>query len=144
MISSSDKWIYYLGKTVVGVNHDYGLFKKEFPPNLDLFAHQDVLVDLGYQGIATDYKLNSLRIPFKRATKSKSNPDPKLPQHKKDYNQLVGRVRVCVENALAGLKRYGILSIRYRGKSIEKFDQTVELCAGLWNFKLNHHLVKLT
>jgi hypothetical protein len=130
-----------LGNTVVGVNHDYGLFKKEFPPNLNLFAHQNVLVDLGYQGIATDYKLNSLRIPFKRPTKSKANPDPKLSQEKKEYNQSVGRVRVCVENALSGLKRYAILSVKYRGKSMERFDQTVELCAGLWNFKLNRHSI---
>ena len=98
-----------------------------------------MLVDLGYQGIATDYILKSLRIPFKRPRKSKSNPAPKLPQNKKDYNQSVGRARVCVENALSGLKRYGILSIKYRGKSIEHFDQTVEICAGLWNFKLNTH-----
>lgn len=97
-----------------------------------------MLVDLGYQGIATDYVLHSLRIPFKRPTKSKANPKPKLAQAKKDHNQAVSRARVCVENALAGLKRYGILSIKYRGKSMERFDQTVELCAGLWNFKLNY------
>ena len=49
VISSADKRIYYLGKTVVGINHDYGLFKKEFPSNLDLFANQNVLVGLGYR-----------------------------------------------------------------------------------------------
>lgn len=96
-----------------------------------------MLVDLGYQGIATDYKLHSLRIPFRRPTKSKADPNPKLPQYKKDHNQSVSRVRVCVENALSGLKRYNILTIKYRGKSMENFDQTTEICAGLWNFKLN-------
>ena len=96
-----------------------------------------MLVDLGYQGIATDYKLHSLRIPFRRPTKSKADPNPKLPQHKKDHNQSVSRVGVCVENAVCGLKRYNILTIKYRGKPVENFDQTTEICAGLWDFKLN-------
>ncbi len=99
-----------------------------------------MLVDLGYQGIATDYKLNLFRILFRSPTKSKANPVPKLLQHKKDHNQSVNRVRICVENALAGLRRYSTLTIKYRKKSIGNFDETVEICAGLWNFKLDSRL----
>lgn len=127
-----------MGKTVVGGrNQDYGLFKKEFLKEQSLFEHQNVLVDLGYKGIEKDYKMASIGIPFKKPRKSKKNPDPKLTQVEKAYNQSLSRRRVCVENSLAGLKRYGILCVKYRGKSIENFDTTIELCAGLWNFKLS-------
>ncbi|WP_414706163.1 hypothetical protein [Runella zeae] len=45
--------------------------------------------------------------------------------------------RVFVENAIVGIKRYHILINKYRGKSKEKFDESIELCAGLWNFKID-------
>ena len=112
------------------------MFKEEFPATLDFFSEKIVYVDLGYLGITKDYKLSGLHIPIKKLTKSKKNPKPTLTQAQKDHNQKVGRARVCVENAICGMKRYYLLTTKYRGKSIKRFDESIEICAGLWNFKL--------
>ena len=87
-------------------------------------------------GITEDYKLSGLHISIKKLTKSKKNPKPTLTQAQKDHNQKVGRTRVCVENAICDMKRYYLLTTKYRGKSIKRFDESIETCAGLWNFKL--------
>lgn len=126
-----------MGKTVAGgENHDYSLFKKEFPPEKNWFTNQVLFVDLGYQGIKKEYRSKSTDIPFKKPRRSKKNPNPELTPAQKEYNQFVGSNRIYVENALAGMKRYQLLCVKYRGKSIEKLDESVELCAGLWNYRL--------
>ncbi|WP_037326570.1 transposase family protein, partial [Runella zeae] len=83
------------------------------------------------------YKFLSLKIPFKKPKKSKKNPYPSLTLEQKNYNKSISKKRVFVENAIAGIKRYHILINKYRGKSKEKFDESIELCAGLWNFKID-------
>lgn len=120
-----------------GKIHDYRLLKNEFPKELNLFLTKNVYVDLGYLGIEKEYKSLSLEIPFKKPRKSKKNPFPSLSSEQKKYNKSISQKRVCVENAIAGMKRYHILINKYRGKSKDKFDESIELCAGLWNFKID-------
>lgn len=102
-----------------------------------MFITKSVYVDLGYLGIQKDYQFESLALPYKKPRKSKNNPKPTLTLEQKTYNKTVSRKRVCVENSIAGMKRYHILCTKYRGKSIKSFDDSIELCAGLWNFKLD-------
>ena len=73
----------YVGQTVGGRQHDYALLKAEFPPDLPWFAYIVVLVDLGFQGILTDYEGQLILIPFKKPPKSKHNPDPQLSDDQK-------------------------------------------------------------
>ena len=108
-----------------------------------MFCNKGVYVDLGYLGIDKDYKLGSLRIPYKKPGKSKKNPDPKLTSERRAHNQIISRTRICVENSVAGMKRYHILCIKYRGKSVESFDKSIELCAGLWNLKVDRRRGKV-
>ena len=44
--------------------------------------------------------------------------------------------RVFIEHAIGGLKRFRILSDRFRNKIFSLYDQILEVCAGLWNFYL--------
>jgi len=113
------------------------LLKSEFPPEQDWFKNQNIVVDLGYQGIKKEYIAKQIHIPFKKPRKSKKNPYPKLTTEQKKYNQFVGSQRIYVENSLSGLKRFQKLCVKYRGKSVEKLDDSMEICAGLWNYKLN-------
>ena len=92
---------------------------------------------MGYLGIDKDCKLGSLRIPCKKPGKNKKNPDPKLTSEQKAHNQVISRTRVCVEDSIAGMKRYHILCVKYHGKSVRSFGERIELCAGLWNFKVD-------
>jgi IS5 family transposase len=62
--------------------------------------------DGGYQGYQNDYP--SLEIPYK---KSKNRP---LTKDQKDYNHALSRFRVKGEHAIARMKRFRILSDRFR------------------------------
>ncbi|MCY7350175.1 MAG: hypothetical protein LH606_05855 [Cytophagaceae bacterium] len=144
-MSTSDRRIHFLGKTVFGGKiHDYTLLKNEFPTDGDFFINKHLNIDLGYQGIAKDYKLKSWSIPIKKPRKSKKNPEGKFTQEQKEYNWSVSRRRVCVENSIAGMKRDHILCIKYRGKSLNRFDESLEVCAGLWNYRLSNRGQKKT
>ncbi len=45
----------------------------------------------------------------------------------------MARVRVKIEHMIGGIKRYFILQHRSRFKVMQKLDDALHLCAGLWN-----------
>ena len=53
---------------------------------------------------------------------------PKLTEEQKKHNRLVGKIRIFVENALAGLKRYKILVHDFRNKRDNFVDDTIAIC----------------
>ena len=75
-MSLTDKFIVFLGRTFTGHNHDYSMLKQELPPDLDWFIDLGVLVDLGYQGMQSDYNGEQIALPQKKPRKSKKNPNP--------------------------------------------------------------------
>jgi len=132
------KFIIFLGQTFSGRNHDYSMLKEEFPPELDWFDVIQVLVDLGYQGIVTDYVGDDIQIPHKKPRKSKKNPDTPLTDEQKTENRALSRLRIFVENAIAGIKRYNILVHRFRNHRQNFEDQVIAVSAALWNFSLSY------
>ena len=104
-MSRPDKWIIFLGHTFSGHNHDYKMLKEEFPPALDWFADSNVLVDLGYQGIQSDYDGDQIDIPHKKPRKSKKNPETSLSDDQKAENKTLSKVRIFIEHAIGGIKR---------------------------------------
>lgn len=96
-----------------------------------------LLVDLGFQGIQADYEGDDIQIPHKKPRKSKHNPNPQLSLEQKQANQALSRVRVLVENAIAGLKRFNILTHIFRNRTEGFEDDVIFVCAGLWNFYLS-------
>ena len=73
-MSLPDKYIVFLGRTLSGRHHDYSMLKHEFPPELDWFEGIHVGVDLGYQGIQSDYTGDQIDIPTKSLAKAKRIP----------------------------------------------------------------------
>jgi hypothetical protein len=137
IISDHSKYIYFLGKTTpAGRTHDYQLLKNDFTPTTNFFKEKSVKVDTAYLGMLTQYQTKNIEIPHRMPRKSKANPIPTLTKEQKEHNRKVSSKRVMVENAIGGMKRYNILSHPSRCKNIEIIDNTTELCAGLWNFKL--------
>ena len=132
-----DKVVLFVGKTFVGRKHDYAILKEEFPPELPWFDLIIVLVDLGFQGILSDYKGDNIFIPFKKPRKSKDNPDPKLTDEQKAVNKALSQIRVLVENAISGLKRFNILTQPFRNRKDDFDDQVIAVSTGLWNFWLS-------
>jgi len=137
-MSRLDKFIVFLGRTFTGHHHDYTMLKAELPPELDWFTDLKVLVDLGYLGIQTDYAGERIEIPIKKPRKSKKNPDPHLTDEEKATNRALSQVRIYVENAIGGIKRYNILVHRFRNHKHNFEDDVIGICAGLWNFALSY------
>lgn len=104
---------------------------EEFPPTENWFAECRVQVDLGFFGIAKDYACKELAIPHKKPQKKELTAEQKV------ENKLLASKRVRVEHALAGLKRYRILSDRLRMQDFKFYDVILGVCAGLWNFYLS-------
>lgn len=136
VITSLDRFILFLGYTVDGSQHDYGLFKEEFPPSEEWFNTLKVWVDLGYLGIRKAYGALEIFIPHKTPRKSKANPEPSLTEEQKAENREQSRVRVVVEHAIGGMKRFAILVNRYRNRKAGFVDTVALIGAGLWNWKL--------
>lgn len=135
-MSTLDKLILFVGKTFVGHIHDYTMLKKEFPPEEAWFELFQVLVDLGYQGILTDYVGEKIQVPHKKPRKSKRNPVTSLSEEQKAENKALSKLRIFVENAICGLKRYNILVHRFRNHKKSFDDDVIGIAAGLWNFNL--------
>lgn len=132
------KNILFLSGTVPGSLHDYALCKTEFPPTEPWFKKKLLEVDLGFQGIATDYPWAlAIHIPHKTPRKSKKNPNPVLTPAQKKYNRNLAKTRVVVEHAIGGMKSFHSLLHRARNHLMPLLDTFIYLGAGLWNFKLS-------
>jgi len=138
VISTLDKVILFVGHTFTGHNHDYTMLKTELPPDQDWFSELQVLVDLGYLGIQKDYTGDQIRVPTRKPRKSKKNLDPQLTPEQKAANRAISQVRIFVENAIGGIKRYNILVHRFRNHEDGFEDTVIGICAGLWNFTLSY------
>ena len=129
--------VLFVGQTVGGRHHDYTMLKTEFPPELPWFELIVILVDLGFQGIQSDYKGNNIFIPYKKPRKSKSNPEAHLTDEQKAANRALSKIRILVENSIAGIKRFNILTQPFRNRKPNFDDQVIAISAGLWNFWLS-------
>ncbi len=112
------------------------MLKTEFMPELPWFETMKILVDLGYQGIQKDYDGDRIEIPHKKPRKSKNNSEPELTAEQKNDNYALSKVRILVENAISGIKRYNILVHSFRNRKTGMDDAAIALAAGLWNFLL--------
>jgi hypothetical protein len=133
-----DKFIVFLGRTFSGHHHDYRMLKHELPPELDWFTDSNVRVDLGYLGMQSDYQGEQIVMPTKKARKSKKTPSPQLSEAQKAANKALSQVRIFVEHAIGGMKRYNILVHGYRNRKADFEDDVIGVCAGLWNFILSY------
>jgi hypothetical protein len=50
----------------------------------------------------------------------------------------LSRVRIFIEHAIGGMKRYNILVHAFRNRKANFEDDAVGICAGLWNFALSY------
>ena len=137
VIATATRLILFLGYTVFGSKHDYGLFKTEFSPDLSWFETFALWVDWGYLGIRSDYEALEIHIPYKKPRKSKAHPITALTDDQKAENRRLSQVRVVVEHAICGLKRFTILVAKFRNRRDDFVDEVVLAAAGLHNFILS-------
>ena len=112
------------------------MLKTEFAPDEGWFTATEVLLDLGYQGVQTDYQGDQITLPHKKPRKSKKNPDSHLSAEQKQENRALAKLRVFIEHAIGGLKRFRILVAPYRNHKDDFENDVLVVAAGLWNFWL--------
>lgn len=114
--------IVHVSKTVPGAVHDFTLHKQEQPPpkRVHLYA------DSGYQGLDKIHK--HVEIPYKKPKNGT------LTDEEKEYNHALAKVRVKIENVLAQLKVFRILSDRYRNKR-RRYEDKFLIISGIVNLK---------
>lgn len=107
-----------------GKCHDFRLFKES-----KVMVHPKIkmAVDTGYQGLQKRHARTV--IPKKR---SKKHPLSKVD---KNNNTALAKERVTVENVIGMLKRFKIISDRYRNRR-KRFGLRFNLLAGLYNYEL--------
>ena len=107
-----------------GKKHDFRLFKESEIRMLEKIL---IKADTGFIGIQKFHKNSQL--PKKR---SKKNP---LTKEDKQNNRKISSDRVVNENAIGFIKRFKILSERYRNRR-KRFGLRFNLIAGICNFDL--------
>ena len=107
-----------------GKKHDFQLFKES---RIVLRKETRIKTDTGYQGIQ---KLHAHALFPKK--KTKKNP---LTKEEKRYHHQLSKQRIEVENVLASLKRFRILSDRYRNRR-RRFGLRFNIIAGVHNYEL--------
>jgi len=129
IISDRRKRIGFLSKTVAGKQHDFTLLKALAPPRampLEIKKH----LDLGFKGWDDQFPGHRISMP-KRKPRTRD-----LSQTVKEQNKRKSAIRVLVEHAIGGIKRFRITTDVFRNK-LKGFDDTAMLIScGLWN----HHL----
>ena len=70
--------------------------------------------------------------------RSKKHPNPQLSDEQKAANTALSQVRILIEHAIGGMKRYNILVHVFRNRKVDFEDDAVGICAGLWNFALSY------
>lgn len=111
--------------------HDYSLLKCSRV--MESLPEQVVKrVDLGYQGIETDYPNQAVVIPHK---KPRNQP---LTKAQKRSNRKKAKHRIVVEHTLAHLKQFQVLSQTYRnrrGINNQSYNRKIKIVAGLVNLR---------
>jgi DDE superfamily endonuclease len=110
--------------------------KQEFPPHIAWFIKFIVHLDLGFQGFLDLYPCKELNIPIKKLKAVKGNKN-ELNDEQKTFNTGLAKQRIYVEHAIGGMKRYKILVNRNRLKNKKTINQTIGVCAALWNYAID-------
>ncbi len=129
VVCDRSKRIGFLGKTTQGKEHDFSILKSE---DLLTSIPKDVAAycDLGFQGIGKEFPDLQSILPQKKPRGKELSAD------EKEQNRTKSRIRILVENALAGVKRLRIVSDTFRNRIKDFDDLVMVVCSGLWNYHL--------
>lgn len=131
IIADENKRILFVSPTKEGKLHDLKQLKKtgileHIPKDMTLW------VDKGYQGIKSALRNDNVVMMPKKKPRGKE-----LTYEQKQENRIISSIRIVVEHAINGIKRFGAMSGIYRNRKGQD-DQIFYLCACLWNFHLQY------
>lgn len=129
LITDYKKRVLFVSSTKNGRRHDkYCLDKTGLMSNIP--SGTTLWVDTGFCGI--EKQLRAGVTVMRPAKRTKNKP---LTQAQKRENQEISSLRMVVENAISGIKRFNTLAHIFRNKHGQD-DQFFLVASGLWNFHL--------
>ena len=128
--------ILYISKLYPGKVHDYTILKTEFPPEKNYFKELELDLDLGFQGVESDYEAKKINIPYKKKRKKKGENND-LTDEQKEYNKMVASERIDIEHSIGQMKNCRIIHQVVRIKDKELLDEIILLTGAIANFKKN-------
>ena len=82
--------------------------------------------------------LISLTFLIRSRVRVKRTRNQHLSAAQKAVNKALSQVRIFVEHAIGGMKRYNILVHSFRNRTEHFEDDAIGVCAGLWNLVLSY------
>jgi hypothetical protein len=140
IICDENKRILFVSPSKDGRIHDLRQLKKSaviehIPPDKAIWA------DKGYRGINVKNG-NTVMIPHKKPRKCKKELSAvekerreKLWKEQKAENKVISGIRMVVEHAIGGIKRFRCMTDPFRNK-FGKDDQMIVVASALWNLHL--------
>lgn len=104
--------------------HDFKLFKNSY---IGIPNKIKIQGDSGYQGIQ--------KIHVNSETPKKATKLHKLTKEDKNNNRRISKERIFIEHINSNIKRFKILSTRYRNKR-KKHGLRMSLICGIYNYEL--------
>lgn len=129
IISTKKKRIGFLSKTTEGREADITILRATAPPRY-IPPKVKTHVDLGFKGLDTEYPDHRISIPVRKPRTRD------LTEQERAKNKKKSGVRVLVEHAIGGIKRFGIVSQVFRNKKAGFDDTAMLISSGLWNYHL--------
>jgi hypothetical protein len=120
------KKVNYLSQTCEGKRHDKKIADDEamaFPEGASLYK------DTGFQGFEPE-GVDTFQ-PMKKPRGKELTPE------QKEQNRLISRIRVVIENIIAGVKRCHIVKDLFRNTKDRYDDLVMEIACGLHNFRVS-------
>ncbi|MDQ7023387.1 MAG: transposase family protein [Candidatus Gracilibacteria bacterium] len=134
-ITNENGEVIFLGKTRKGKIHDYKMLLKDDLANY-LALDTPIFVDSAYIGMLKDFAGEEYISVSKKNTKLK-----KLTKEDKEFNTILGSIRVQIENTIGHVKRFKIVSNKLRNRIIGSFGtvklnlkhKALQICSALQN-----------
>lgn len=129
IIADKHRRIGFLSKTESGRQHDFSMLKEHAPPKyIPVSVKQHM--DLGFKGYHAQFPDHKISMP-ERKPRTKELSEAKLKQNKRKSS-----LRVLVEHAIGGAKRFRITTDVFRNKTRGSDDRAMLISCGLWNYHL--------
>lgn len=129
VITDRRKRIGFLSKTEGGRQHDFSMLKEQAPPRTIPKTIKQHL-DLGFKGYRAQFPEHKISMPERKPRIRE------LCKTKAEQNRRKSRLRVLVENAICGVKRFRITTDVFRNKIKGLDDKAMLISCGLWNYHL--------
>ncbi len=126
VVTDEKKKILILTPTKHGRVHDKKMSDKNMLPSV-IPDEVSILADTGFQGLQKQHP--NVLMPKKKPRGGY------LTQEEKEMNRLISSVRIRVEHAIGGMKRFKAVSDIFRNRN-GLDDRFMAVAAGLWNFHL--------